>query len=370
VRKSTLLHVLVVGAVLVAIQLVASATGKEYYLTQLIMAAYYSVVALGLCLLMGYAGQVSLGHGAFFAMGGYTSAVLTTTHIEAAHHAAWGTLLLRTGVLATRPDLYSGEIITVTPWSAFLAAMLLTFLIALLVGYPALRLKGYYLAMATLGFGLIVYRLVLGTEITGGADGVTGVPAWNLGFGLCVSGKRNFRVENYYLAWGIALGVLVILQNLVRSRVGRALRSIHDAEPAANAMGIDTSTYKLRAFLISAVLASAAGSLMTHYNGAIGPSEVSAMKSVRYVALVAAGGMANLWGVLTISSVINFLSLRGYFGALDHALFGVILIAIISLAPQGPLKPLAEWLKRLLGRGPGDTAPAAGDSARSQHGTA
>jgi len=84
---------------------------------------------------------------------------------------------------------------------------------------------------------------------------------------------------------------------------------------------------------------------LTHYNGGIGPSEAGAMKSVRYVALVAAGGMANLWGGLIVSAVLNFLSLRGYFGTLDHAVFGIILIAIVSLAPEGPLKPLGNWIR-------------------------
>jgi branched-chain amino acid transport system permease protein len=104
---------------------------------------------------------------------------------------------------------------------------------------------------------------------------------------------------------------------------------------------------KLQAFVVSAVLAAAAGSLLTHYNQGIGPSEASALKSVRYVALVAAGGMANLWGTLLVSTLLNFLSLRGYFGTYDNAVFGVLLIAIIALAPEGPLKPLGKGLQKV-----------------------
>jgi branched-chain amino acid transport system permease protein len=200
--------------------------------------------------------------------------------------------------------------------------------------------------MATLGFGLIVYRVVLGTEFTGSADGITGVPPWTLLPRVVMSGRKAHRVVNYYLAWGFALLNLVFLLNLARSRVGRALRSIHGGESAAGAMGVNVAGYKLKAFVISAILAAAAGSCLTHHNGGIGPSEASALKSVRYVALVAAGGMANLWGVLVVSAVLNFLSLRGCFGTLDHAVFGAILIVIISLAPEGPLKPLAAWLRR------------------------
>lgn len=345
-KLRALLPMLLIPAALVVFQFIATAAGKEYYLTQLIMAAYYSMVALGLCLVMGFAGQVSLGHGAFFAIGGYTSAVLTTHDLPALHDGVWAERLHALGIVASRSTLYGGEVTTVTPWAAFGAAMLLTLCIALLIGYPALRLKGYYLAMATLGFGLIVYRIALGSEITGGADGVTGVPPWHLGGGLTVSGRKAFRVQNYYIAWILVLLVLMLLRNVVHSRVGRAMRAIHGAERAANAMGVNTPRYKLKAFMISALLAAAAGSFMTHYNGGIGPAEAGAMKSVRYVALVAAGGMANLWGVLTVSSLINFLSLRGYFGTLDHALFGVILIVIISVAPEGPFKPVGAWLSR------------------------
>ena len=204
--------------------------------------------------------------------------------------------------------------------------------------------------MATLGFGLIVYRIVLGSSFTGAADGIPGVPPWNLGPGITICGDKAERIENYYLAWAITLTILLLLQNLVHSRVGRALRAIHDGELAANAMGINTAAYKFRVFILSALLAAAAGCLLTHYNGGIGPSEAGAMKSVRYVALVAAGGMANLWGVLVVSTTLNFLSLRGCFGTYDHAVFGIILVVIISLAPEGPLKPIGAWIRRLLGR--------------------
>lgn len=332
----------------IALQIWATAVDKEYYLTQVIMAVYYSVVVLGLCLVMGYAGQISLGHGAFFALGGYISAVLTTHPLVFAS-SVLPSVLTRCGILVSRPDLYGQTILTVTPWAAFIAAMLVTWGVAALIGYPALRLKGHYLAMATLGFGLIVYRMLLGSEITGGADGITSVPPWRLVPGLVISGHRAVRIPNYYLAWGVAVLTLSLLLNLVHSRVGRALRAIHDSEIAANAMGVNTAALKLKTFIISAMLAALAGCCLTHYNGGIGPSEAGAMKSVRYVTLVAVGGMANLWGALLMSVMLTFLSLRGVFGSMDHAVFGTILIAIISLAPQGPLRPVAEGFARLRG---------------------
>lgn len=341
-----LLPVLAVAAALAAVQLLTTVLGVDYYLTQLTMSAYYSLVVLGLCLVMGYAGQVSLGHAAFFAIGGYTSAVLTTRDMPWLCSSAIGRLLQATGAAATRPGLYGGELTTLTPWAAFACAILLATFAALLIGYPALRLKGHYLAMATLGFGLIVYRLLLGSEFTGSADGITGVPPWDMGFGVTLSSRKALRIGNYYFAWGITLLVLLLLLNLVRGRIGRALRSLHDGELAADAMGVNTGALKLKAFVLSALLAAAAGCFMTHYTGGIGPSEAGVMKSVRYVALVAAGGMANLWGALVISALLTFLSLRGCFGTFDHAVFGVILIAIVSLAPEGPLRPISMWLRR------------------------
>jgi branched-chain amino acid transport system permease protein len=343
----------------VAVQCSLHAADAEYCLTQLTMALYYAIVVIGLCLVIGYAGQVSLGHGAFFAIGGYTTAVLTTHDFSNLKAAAWAGWLQRAHLFIVKDDLYGHSGMTVSPLVAFLAAMLLTFVVAHLIGYPALRLKGHYLAMATLGFGLIVNKVVLGTAFAGAADGITGVPEWNLGLGLSLCGNRAVRVQNYYLASGLVLVLLLLARNLVRSRVGRALQAIHDRETAANAMGINTAAYKLKVFVASALLAALAGVCFTHYTGGIGPSEAGALKSIRYVALAAAGGMANLWGVAVVSTAINFASLRGWFGSLDNAVFGALLILIISLAPEGPFKPLGQALRKLLTARPAPATTAA-----------
>jgi branched-chain amino acid transport system permease protein len=169
--------------VVVVAQVIMRATQTEYCLTQLTMAIYYAMVVMGLCLLMGYAGQVSLGHGAFFAIGGYTSAVLTTRDFSSFKDTAWAGWLKGMHLFAAKQDLYGNAVMTVSPWAAFLAAMLATFLIAALIGYPALRLRGHYLAMATLGFGLIVSKMLIGSSITGSADGINGVPEFRLAGG-------------------------------------------------------------------------------------------------------------------------------------------------------------------------------------------
>ena len=346
------------AGLIVAIQMATLVTGTAYYLTQLTMTAYYSLVVVGLCMLIGYAGQISLGHAGFFAIGGYVAAFLTTCDLTS-HHGPFVSLLRKSGALVFRHDVYGGSLLTVHPWLACAAAILLTVVIAYLVGGPVLKLKGHYLAMATLGIGIIVYRIVLGTEFLGAADGISEVPGFPLPGGGVIAGSASTRVSNYYLAWGLVVLGMALLLNLIHSRVGRALAAVHGAEDAAEAMGIPTSRYKLHTFVLSAVFAALAGVFLTHYNGGIGPSEAGVMKSVRYVAIVAIGGMANLWGALSMSLVLNFLSLRGYFGTYDDAVFGGILILIMMFAPDGLLRRhILSDLKRMVSRNPaGEEAP-------------
>jgi len=287
----------------VLVQTGLSALRLEFYMTQLTMSAYYTLVALGLCLLMGYAGQVSMGHGGFFAIGGYSAGVLATMGFAS--------------------------------WASLPAAVLITGLVALVIGIPVLRLRGHYLAMATLAFGIIVLRVLLGTNLFGGADGLSDIPAFRLFAGLAITGRKALRVQNYYIAWGLVCAGLLTAINLVHSRVGRALRAIHGNEDAAAAMGVDVARFKLATFVLSALYAGVGGACLAFFNGGIGPGEAGVMKSVRYVALVAAGGMGSLWGTLAVSTVLTFLSLRGAFGVYDDAVFGAILVGIMLCAPQG-----------------------------------
>ena len=326
----------------IVLQAALSLTGATYYMTQITMSAYYALVVIGLCLLMGYAGQASLGHAGFFAIGGYTVAYMTTVNLLAYHDTGLIRALHWLGLVVQWRNLYGAEVLSFSPWPAFLAALVLTGLIAFLIGLPVIRLKGPYLAMATLGFGLIVYRVVLGTKGLGQADGLSNVPPFHLIPGLEVNGRSSFRIENYYIAWVTVLVAMVLAINLVNSRVGRALRSIHQSEEAAHSLGVNTYRYKLAVFVLSALFAAVGGALMTHYNGSIGPSEATVMKSVRYVAIVAVGGMANLWGAMLAAVLLNFLSLRGVFGTYDDAVFGAILILIMLFAPQGLLR-VPKW---------------------------
>lgn len=350
-----LLSVLPLLGVVIGIHLLTSATDTMYYLTQMTMSAYYSLLIIGLCVLMGYAGQISIGHAGFFAIGGYLSAALTTRSLVSYQDTALVNFLDSAGMLLSAQDLYGETLLVITPWAAFAIAVGSAALIAVAIGIPVLKLKGHYLAMATLGFGIIIYRVVLALEYFGEADGISEVPAFVLLPGLSVSGDFSARVQNYYIAWGLLLIGMVLLLNLIDSRVGRALRGIHGSDEAADAMGVNTSRYKLQTFVLSAVFAAVAGVFLTHYNGGIGPSEAGVLKSVRYVAIVAVGGMAHLWGTLLMGVVLNFLSLRGVFGSYDDAVFGLILILVMLFAPNGILSiNLRHRLKLFLARGKQD----------------
>lgn len=323
--------------IVVAIQMITAWTDTRFYLTQLTMSAYYALLIIGLCVVMGYAGQISLGHAGFFAIGGYLSAALTTRNLVAYQDSALIRMLDGLGVLISGQDIYGDALMAVTPWAACIVAVASAAAIAWVLGIPVLKLKGHYLAMATLGFGIITYRIVLASEYFGEADGISEVPAFQLLPGLAVSGDFGAREENYYIAWALLIIGMILLQNLIDSRVGRALRSIHGSEEAAASSGVDTARFKLQVFVLSAVFAAVAGVFLTHYNGGIGPSESGVMKSVRYVAIVAVGGMAHLWGAMIMGVFLNFLSLRGVFGSYDDAVFGLILIAVMLFAPNGIL---------------------------------
>ncbi len=319
-------------------------SGTQFYLVQLTMAAYYGLVVIGLGVMMGYAGQISIGHAGFFAIGGYLSAALTTNDLTPFVATGGIRILDNLGLLVHGQDIFGADLVTVSPWAACLFAVTVAALIALVIGGPVLKLRGHYLAMATLGFGTIVYRVFLASPYFGEADGISEVPAFQLLpatalFGpLVISGDSAYRVLNYYLAWGVLFVGMALLLNLIDSRAGRALRSLHSSEEAAEAFGVDTARCKVQIFVLSAIYAAVAGSLLTHFNGGIGPNEASVMKSVRYVALVAVGGMTSLWGTLLMGVGLTFLSLRGVFGAFDDVVFGVILIVIMLFAPEGILR--------------------------------
>ncbi|MBI9104274.1 MAG: branched-chain amino acid ABC transporter permease [Spirochaetales bacterium] len=344
--------VLSLTVAVILIQLFTLITDQAFLLTQLTMSGYYVLVAVGLCMVMGYAGQISLGQAGFFAIGGYTTAFLTTLDFSTKTGTSLYLFLDKLHLLIEKQNLYGDTIIHISPWLSLILALLLAGVAAYGLGVPVLKLKGHYLGMATMGFGLIIYRIVLGTKAFGAADGISNVPSFQLLPGLNVGGDFTTRIENYYIAWFLVVLAVFLLVNLINSRVGRALRSLHGGEDAADAMGVDISRYKVSVFVIGAVFAAAAGFFLTHYNGGIGPSEAGVTKSVRYVAIVAVGGMANIWGTLIMGLVLNFLSLRGVFGHLDDAVFGIILVLMMMFMPEGFIRKevwavIVSWVQKI-----------------------
>lgn len=273
----------------------------SYWISVFVFAGIYSLITLGLSMLMGYAGQISLGQGAFFGLGAYTSGLLTTV-------LHWN------------------------PWPAFLAAVVLTSFIALLIGIPTLKLKGHYLAMATLAFGVIVeIAFVAEVDLTGGPSGFGSIPRLSL-FGFVLKGDLAY----YFFVWSVVIFVLVLSFNMIHSRVGRALRSIHGSELAANAMGVDTIAYKVKVFVLGAALASIAGSLYAHYVTFVSPTACELKLSILLVVMVSIGGMNSLWGTILGTILLTVLpEFLSKFKDFDILVYGLILMLIMITMPEG-----------------------------------
>jgi branched-chain amino acid transport system permease protein len=306
-----------VGIFGVLLGLVPLVFRSRYHLTLLVFIGIYTLLVVGLNLLMGYAGQISLGHAAFFGLGAYTSGILTVTY-------------------------------HLPPWFALVAAVTLTVVVALLVGIPTLKLTGYYLAMATLGFGIIVYicfkELVW---LTGGPSGLVGIPQLSLG-PIALDGPKSY----YYLVWGVTLGTIGISLNIVDSRVGRALRAIHDSEAGARALGVSTARLKIWVFVVSAAYASLAGSLYAHFVTFISPSSFGFMFSIKLVTMVVLGGMASIWGAVFGAAALTVLpEILAVFHDYDIVIFGLILMVVMIFMPEGLTRGILNIRETRLHRG-------------------
>ena len=273
--------------------------------------AIYTMVVLGLNLFIGYAGQISLGHAAFFAIGAYGSAIGTTT-------------------------------LGVPAWPVMIAVALITAVIALAVGVPALKLSGHYLAMATLGFNIVVYTILVQWDaVTGGPSGFAGVPYLSIG-----SIVFDNEIHFHYLVWTFAILALLLCLNLVRSGVGRGLAALAEDETAASALGVDIKSAKVKVFVLSAVLASLAGSLFAHCYAFVSPDSFNIFVSVDFVIMVVVGGMGSIWGTLFGTAFITLLP--EWIEALEtykDIIHGLILVVILLFLPQGLVTGIVEAVR-------------------------
>jgi len=321
-------HHLGVAAFAAGAALVPFVLPNDYYLTVLIVAGFHTILTLGLNLLMGYAGQISLGHAAFYGIAAYATGILT-----ARFH--WP-----------------------VP-AAILAGIALVLAVAAGIAVPTLRLKGHYLAMGTLGFGIIVYIILNeATDLTGGPSGLTGIPKLTLG-GIPLASDLSF----YYVVWGVVLLLFLLAQNLVRSRLGRALRAIHTSETAAAVLGVDTERYKIGVFILSALYAAVAGALYAHYVTFISPGSFGFHASVQFVTMVVLGGMGSLWGA--VAGAVFLTALPEFLRAIedyDILLYGGLMILCMMFLPGGlaeGVERVAQAARRLLaGRSPAASGEA------------
>lgn len=275
--------------------------GNLYAINILMVVALHALPALGLSLLMGYTGQISLGHAAFYGLGAYASALIS----------------LRLGL---------------SPWISLVVAAALVGSIAWLVGRIIFRFRGHYLAMATLALGIIVHiGMVELSELTGGPNGMSGIPA------LAILGTPvNTDVLFFPIAWAFCLGLVVLAEKLVDSPTGLAMKAVSDNERVAASLGTDISAFKRTVFAISAVYASIGGSLYAHYVGYLSPGPFDVGFSIRLLVMVAIGGFANIWGVLFGVAFVTVIGeLLKPLGHFDVVVYGVLLVAVMVFCPEG-----------------------------------
>jgi branched-chain amino acid transport system permease protein len=280
-----------------------------YLVTVLCFAAIYAIFVTGLNFFMGYAGQVSFGQNAFAALSGYTSAVLTSTY-------GWQPI-------AALPIGVGGAV-----------------LVAFLVGYPALRLRGHYLAMATLALGMIVYEIAVEWQsVTQGYMGISGIPPIGIG-------KWELNDPKYQLLFLVVVLAMALFAawRMKESRFGMALAAIAGSEDAARALGINVSHYKLAAFVIAAVYAAIAGSLMAHFVGFVSPEVFGLHMVIAGFMMLYVGGIGSIAGPVFGALIVSLLpeTFRAFKEYQDLA-YGAALILILIFAPKG-----AASLSRLL----------------------
>jgi len=309
-RRLQLLQLLAFFAV---VALVPVFVRNPYYLNVLVYIGIYVILATGLNLLMGYAGQISLGHAGFYGLGAYASGILT---------AKYG-------------------------WSAWLAMPVSIAMgcgVAYVVGKPTLRLRGHYLAMATLGFGIIVQVLLRQSKITGGASGLLGIPS------VSIAGRAlETDMQYYFFVWAFVAALLIVFTNLVDSRPGRALRALHESELAAGMLGVATASYKVRVFVISAGYAAMGGVLYAHATmHFLSPQPFGFTTSIALLVMVVLGGQGTLWGPVFGAVTITIIqeALRPY-NDYDIVVHGLLLMLMMITMPGGLSRAAAALIDRL-----------------------
>jgi branched-chain amino acid transport system permease protein len=300
-------------ATLIGVLVLPLILGDGFYLNLMNFIALYSMVALGLCLLVGYGGQLSISHAAFYAIGAYSSAIFC----------------LRAGL---------------HPLAAIVLSQCLSALIAWGIGAVVLRLRGHYLAIATLSFAMIVEVILREMPgLTGALQGLSGIPVVSVA-GFSFDTDMRF----YYLVWPATLLLLLFALNLVNSRMGRVFRAIREGEGIAALFGADVRKYKIKLFIVSSVYASLAGSLFAHYVTYISPAAGSIMFAIEIILVIAVGGYTMIWGAILGVAAITYLNeYLSLFAEYKRTIYGLTLIVIMIFFPHGLFEGLRASVARL-----------------------
>lgn len=290
-----------------------------YLMNVLVFVGINTILAVALNLLLGYAGQISLGHAGFFGLGAYISGVMTATY-------------------------------GFNPWLVMLAAAIAVGILAFGIGFPILKLKGHYLAMATLGLGIIIYIVFNETiEVTGGPSGLSGIP--NLKIGAITFDND---IKNYYLIWFFALAVILLAVNLTNSRIGRAFRAIHDSEVAARVMGVNARILKVQVFALSALISSLAGSLYAHTMTFVSPVAFGFNFSVELLTMVVIGGLGSIYGSLLGAALLTLLpEFLRFMHDYDIIFYGLLLMLMVMFMPGGLVRGIPALVYKLTGKSGG-----------------
>lgn len=273
----------------------------RHTLDLMIFAAIYSIAGLGVGLLLGQCGIVNLAQACFYGIGAYAS--------------AYGTVMLEW-----------------SPWIGILVGMATAGLVALAIGWPILRLTGFFLALATLAVGTIGTILFFEWDwLTGGTLGIGGLPPLSIA-GFTFDTPERF----YYLAWAVALAVMALAWNLTRGRPGLAMRAVRDAAPAAEGLGVDIHAMRVKVFVIGAMLGALAGSLFAHHVTYVSVESFTVPRSIVFLLIPVIAGARVVWGVIPGALFITFVpEWLAAFGDMHQMLFGIVLVLVVTLLPEG-----------------------------------
>ncbi len=304
-------------AVFLGLLLIAPLLASEFHVTLLNYIGLYAIVALGLVLLTGVGGLTSFGQAAFVGLGAYTTAYLSAAESLPAWAASLGG----------------------SPWMGLLAGLLVTAVVAFVLGFLTLRLSGHYLPLGTIAWGISLYFLFGNLEFLGGHTGMSGIPALSI-FGVELRESRKF----YYVIWAVVLGAVWLTRNLLDSREGRAIRSLKGGVIMAEAMGVDTARSKVMIFLIAALFACVSGWLYAHLQRFVNPTPFGLHIGIEYLFMAVVGGSAHVWGALVGAGVITVLKqwlqdwlprLLGASGNFEMIVFGLMMIVVLQRARDG-----------------------------------